>query len=60
MIQSLYKAFVEAQRRVYEDLHETAALKFMLPWLHAHVEETERIMGTRDFWPTGWSRTGMC
>src|SRR5580698_3345552 len=39
VIQSLYKAFVEAQKRVYEDLRDTAALKFMLPWLHAHVEE---------------------
>ena len=53
VIQSLYKAFLEAQRRVYEDLRDTAALKFMLPWLHAQVEETERIMGTRDFWPYG-------
>ncbi len=53
VIQSLYKAFLEAHRRVYDDLHDTAALKFMLPWLHAHVEETERSMGTRDFWPYG-------
>jgi 4,5-dihydroxyphthalate decarboxylase len=53
VIQSLYKAFLEARRRVYDDLRDTAALKFMLPWLHAHVEETERIMGTRDFWPYG-------
>ncbi len=53
VIQSLCKAFLDAQRRVYEDLHETAALKFMLPWLLPHVEETERIMGTRDFWPYG-------
>jgi len=53
VVQSLYKAFVEAQRRVYDDLRDTAALKFMLPWLHSHVEETERIMGTRDFWAYG-------
>ena len=50
--QSLYKALVAAQREVYEDLHETAALKFMLPWLLPHVEETEKLMG-RDFWPYG-------
>jgi len=53
VVQSLYKAFLEAQRRVYDDLRDTAALKFMLPWLHSHVEETERIMGTRDFWAYG-------
>lgn len=50
--QSLLKAFLAAQREIYHDLHETAALKFMLPWLLPHVEETEKLMG-RDFWPYG-------
>jgi 4,5-dihydroxyphthalate decarboxylase len=50
--QSLYKAFVEAQRRTYRDLEETAALKAMLPWLTAHVEETRREMGD-DWWAYG-------
>jgi len=49
---SLYKAFAEAQRMVYDDLEETAALKFMLPWLHKHVAETQQTMG-RNFWPYG-------
>jgi 4,5-dihydroxyphthalate decarboxylase len=53
--QSLYKAFVEAQRRAYEDLHATAALKTMLPWLTAHVEETRALMGD-DFWSYGFER----
>jgi 4,5-dihydroxyphthalate decarboxylase len=50
--QSLYKAFVIAQKEAYEDLHEMGALKFMLPWLIWHVEETEKILG-REFWPYG-------
>jgi 4,5-dihydroxyphthalate decarboxylase len=50
--QSLYKAFCQAQRRTYDDLAETAALKTMLPWAHAHVEEARREMG-EDFWPYG-------
>ena len=50
--QSLYKALITAQKQVYEDLHETAALKFMIPWLLPHIEETEKVMG-RDFWPYG-------
>jgi 4,5-dihydroxyphthalate decarboxylase len=50
--QSLYKAFLTAQRHAYRDLGETAALKTMLPWLTAHVEETRREMGA-DFWPYG-------
>ena len=53
--QSLYKAFVEAQRKTYEDLQESAALKTMLPWLTAHVEEARREMGD-DFWPYGLDR----
>lgn len=52
VVQSLYKAFVLAQREVYRELHETAALHYMLPWLLPHVEETEKLMG-RDFWPYG-------
>jgi 4,5-dihydroxyphthalate decarboxylase len=51
--QSLYKAFVEAQRRTYEDLYMTAALKAMLPWLTSHVEETRALMG-EDFWAYGF------
>ena len=50
--QSLYKAFVEAQRKTYRDLAETAALKAMLPWLNAHVDDTRREMGD-DWWPYG-------
>jgi 4,5-dihydroxyphthalate decarboxylase len=54
LAQSLFKAFVAAQRELYEDMHQVAALKCMLPWLIAHVEETERLMG-RDFWPYGYA-----
>ncbi len=50
--QSLMKAFVEAQRLTYASLRETAALKGMLPWLNAHVEEAVREMGD-DYWPYG-------
>lgn len=53
--QSLYKAFVESQRRCYEDLYETAALKAMLPWLTAHVEQVRREMGA-DWWPYGFEK----
>jgi 4,5-dihydroxyphthalate decarboxylase len=50
---SLYKAFVEAQRRAYKSLRETAAHKAMLPWLTAHVEDVAREMG-EDWWPYGF------
>ncbi len=50
--QSLTKAFKLAQQKTYEDLLETAALKFMLPWLVAHVEQARKEMGD-DWWPYG-------
>ena len=50
--QSLMKAFIAAQQETYRDLEQTAALKAMLPWLIAHVEDTRREMGM-DFWPYG-------
>lgn len=53
--QALSKAFVEAQRRTYEDLYMTAALKAMLPWLTYHAEETRALMGD-DFWAYGFER----
>ena len=51
--QSLYKAFVQAQRRTYETLDATMALTTMLPWQAAHVEEARRELG-EDWWPYGF------
>ena len=53
--QSLYMAFVGAQRATYDDLYVTAALKAMLPRLTAHVEDARALMGD-DFWPYGFAR----
>ena len=49
---NLFQAFREAQRLCYDGLKETAALKGMLPWFNAHVEDTFATMGD-DFWPYG-------
>ncbi|MGJ8536311.1 MAG: ABC transporter substrate-binding protein [Parasphingopyxis sp.] len=53
--QSLFKAFCEAQRRLYDELLVTASLKTMLPWQIAAVEETVALLG-EDWWPYGFSR----
>ena len=50
--QSLQKAFHQAQRKTYDDLAITAALKTMLPWQVAYVEETRRELG-EDWWAYG-------
>ena len=52
--QSLYKAFAQAQRIVYENLYNTSALVTMLPWQVAHVEELKREMG-EDWWAYGFA-----
>jgi len=52
---NLMKAFREAQRLCYAGLKETAALKGMLPWFNAHVEDTLALMG-EDFWPYGLAK----
>ena len=49
---NLFKAFRDAQALCYEGLKETAALKGMLPWFNAHVEDTLDLMDD-DFWPYG-------
>ena len=54
---NLFQAFREAQKLCYEGLQETAALKGMLPWFNAHVEDTIAKMG-HDFWPYGVEKNG--
>ena len=54
---SLFDAFSRAKARAYEDLHETDALRFTLPWLMDEAERTERVMG-KDFWPYGIEANG--
>lgn len=51
---SLYDAFVAAQRITYDDLMISAALKTMLPWQIAAVEETIRCLG-QDWWSYGFA-----
>ena len=48
----LYRAFVEAKDRAWVALHNTGTNRSMLPWVCAHVAETEAIMGN-DPWPYG-------
>jgi len=51
--QSLYKAFVQAKQRVYQNLYTTSALTTMLPWQIAQVEQVRSDMG-EDWWPYGF------
>jgi len=52
--QSLLKAFARAQRVVYDNLYNSAALVTMLPWQLAAVEETRRELGD-DWWAYGFA-----
>jgi 4,5-dihydroxyphthalate decarboxylase len=50
--QSLYKALDAAKSRCAAALHDTRALRAMLPWAVADYEEARALMGP-DFWPYG-------
>lgn len=55
LARSLLKAFDAARVRALSGLDETAALRFMLPWLYEEVRRTRELMGG-DFWPYGIAR----
>ncbi len=50
--QSLCKAFCEAKTRCQESMYEFSALKYMLAWSIAEMEEELEIFGD-DLWPYG-------
>lgn len=50
--QSLYKAFSEAKRHCQESMYDFSALKYMLAWSIADMEEEREIFGD-DLWPYG-------
>ena len=50
--QSLCKAFGAAKEQVFERLYDSSALRFMLPWLPQHLEDTRRLLG-EDYWSYG-------
>ncbi len=52
LAQSLYKAFEDAREAAARRMEETAASRYMVPWLYAEVERTRQLMGN-DFWSYG-------
>ncbi|GHH30346.1 ABC transporter substrate-binding protein [Streptomyces lanatus] len=51
--QSLVKAFDEAKAVAYQEMYDTAAHKYMLPWLALQAENARAALGADDFWPYG-------
>jgi 4,5-dihydroxyphthalate decarboxylase len=49
---SLTDAFVRARRIALDGMAETAALRYMLPWLAANVEHAQQVLGD-DYWTYG-------
>jgi 4,5-dihydroxyphthalate decarboxylase len=47
---TLTKTFSQALEMAYEPLRERSALRYMLPWLEDHVEETQKLMGDDPKW----------
>jgi 4,5-dihydroxyphthalate decarboxylase len=51
--QSLCKAFAESKRICQEAMYEFSALKYMLAWSIAEMEEEREIFGAGELWPYG-------
>jgi 4,5-dihydroxyphthalate decarboxylase len=51
--QSLAKAFAESKRICQEAMYEFSALKYMLAWSIAEMEEEREIFGAGELWPYG-------
>ena len=49
---SLYRALVAARDEAWRGIDETAALRYMLPWLAADLEATRAVLGP-DYWTYG-------
>jgi 4,5-dihydroxyphthalate decarboxylase len=49
---SLTDAFVKARQIALDGMAETAALRYMLPWLAADVEHAQRVLGD-NYWTYG-------
>lgn len=52
LARSLFDAFAESKRLCEQNFAETAALRYMLPWLLDEVDRTRAVLGD-DFWPYG-------
>jgi len=49
---SLYKAFREAKDRCLEEMGDSSALQYSLPWMWPGLERARKVMGD-DIWPYG-------
>lgn len=55
LARSMFDAFEEAKAMCEEGIDETAAPRYMLPWLHDEVARTRAVLG-RDYWSYGLPR----
>jgi 4,5-dihydroxyphthalate decarboxylase len=51
--QSLYKAFAESKKICQESMYEFSALKYMLAWSIAEMEDERELFGAGERWPYG-------
>ncbi|WP_198171022.1 hypothetical protein [Actinoplanes awajinensis] len=55
LARSLYDAFERARALCAEGIDESAAPRYMLPWLHDEVARTRALLGD-DYWTYGLER----
>ncbi len=49
---SLYEALLQSRQRALALMRETGALRYMLPWMRAEIDEIDEVFGG-DPWPDG-------
>ena len=49
---SLFKAFSQAKDIEYEKMRYRGTLRYMLPWMHAEIDDLDKVFGG-DPWPYG-------
>lgn len=52
---TLTNAFAHALELAYEAILDRSALRYILPWLEDHVEETRTLMGSNRWWKDGFA-----
>lgn len=53
LARAVCKAFALSLDKAYDAINERAALRYMLPWLQAHVAETQTALGSDRYWRDG-------
>jgi 4,5-dihydroxyphthalate decarboxylase len=53
---TLQKAFAASMEYAYQAVEDRGALRYILPWLEDHLQETRKVMGRNRYWEDGFKQ----